>query len=416
MTALQTNVDGDTGSVRASADGIGALGGGLGVAASGFGTAAGQSEGQWSGGAGDAFRGKITSVRQATQTATSASRRLQSAMHDFADQMDQVKAKMKQAESVASAAGLHVSGNSIEQPKPPTQPPAACYAPSAAAGMAKRFQAEMNKYRKQLAAFHQAEQIIQQARQQENQAHTTLTDVVNETREILTEVKNSTVWKVAGAELGNMSHGLAQAQKWEAKAQNYEQRADNILKDMRSLPQDSAEYLAETKAYTNALADSAKAGDAADINRDIAGGLEDGAKDVLSRTGMLMSLASIGIDAANSKNRAVNLASDLASTGVGMGGGELIAAASLASAPETLGASIAVAAAAYGTGYAIEHYGPAAWKWAATVPGTIANGGQTVLHGIEQAPGTIANGAKTVAHGVEHAPGTIWHGVTSIFG
>jgi uncharacterized protein YukE len=396
MTTLDTTVDGDVGAVRTSADGVGALSDGLDRAGSGFGSAASGSESQWTGSAADAFRGKITSARQATRVAATASQRLRTAMHTFADRMDQVKARMRQAESVASAAGLTVSGNSIEQPTPPARPAAACYAPGAAAQVAHQYQAAVRKYQRQRAAYQQAERIIQQARQEESDAHTTLTGVVGETRDILAEVKDSTAWQVTGVTLDTMERGLGQAAQWEAKAQRYEERASTILDEMRSLPPESADYAADAEAYVRTLAGSAEADAAAEANRDIAGGLETGSRDALGHVGLGMSAASFGIDALDPHDRAQHLAGDATETAVNAGATELIENLSLDSAPETYGLSLVAGGLAIGAGYGVEHYGPAAVHWAEGVPGTIADGGQTVVHGAESLPGKALGFASGV--------------------
>jgi uncharacterized protein YukE len=207
MASLNTQVAGDIGSVRGAAGGIGALGSGLDAAGAGFGSALSQSESQWSGGAGDAFRGKITSARQATRLAVTATHQVRDAMRAFANQMDQVQARMTQARSIAAGAGLAVSGNGIEQPKPPAAPPNVCYSPSGAAREATQFHAAVAKYKRQLAAYQKAEQIIKQARQEENQAHVALRNANDEAENLFTELKNNKYWIAGETALGHRRAG-----------------------------------------------------------------------------------------------------------------------------------------------------------------------------------------------------------------
>lgn len=46
---------------------------------------------------------------------------------------------------------------------------------------------------------------------------------------------------------------------------------------------------------------------------------------------------------------------------------------SIGAAPETMGLSLVGGAVAFGTGYAVEHYGPAAYDWASHAAGDVAN-------------------------------------------
>ena len=374
MSTLDTQVDGDIGSVRAAADGIGTLGGGLDGAGSGFSSALSQSEAQWSGSAGDAFRGKITSAQQATRLAATATRQVHAAMHTFADQMDQVKAKMAQATSIASGAGLSVSGTGIEQPQPPATPPNVCYTPSGAAQMATQFHAAVAKYQRQLAAYRHAEQIIKQARQEEQQAHAALQRENDEAENLLTELKDHKYWIAGDTALSTAERGLGQAEKWARKADDYTDRFNGLIKDLGTLPEGSEARLAQLRSASRALEDVIDAGDAEDANKVLALGLDSQYSKSLFGAGYVLSAAEIANDVLHSKDRAKNIAGDVASTAVGAGGTALIGELSLAGAPETFGLSVAVGGAAIGTGYAVKHYGPSAWDWAGKQAGKLESG------------------------------------------
>jgi hypothetical protein len=291
MTSLDTQVDGDTGAVRAAADGVGTLGGGLDDAGAGFSSASSQSESQWSGSAGDAFRGKITSARQATRLAATATHQVHAAMHTFADQMDQVKAKMAQAKSIASGAGLSVSGDSIEQPKPPAAPPNVCYSPSGAAQMAAQFHAAVAKYQRRLAAYRHAEQIIKQARQEETQAHAALKQSNDEAEGLLNELKDDKFWIAGDTALSTAERGLDQAEKWAKKADDYADRFNGLINDLDTLPEGSDARLAQLRSASRALEDVIDSGDAEDANKVLALGL-------YSRYGKFFSVAGFVLSAA----------------------------------------------------------------------------------------------------------------------
>jgi uncharacterized protein YukE len=371
MTSLDTRVDGDTDSVRTTADGIGTLGGGLDGAGAGFSSALSQSESQWSGSAGDAFRGKVTSAQQATRLAATATRQVHDAMHAFANQMDQVKAKMAQATSIASGAGLSVNGNSIEQPQQPAAPPNACYSPSGAAQMAARFHAAVAKYQRQLAAYRHAEQIIKQARQQEQQAHAALRKENTEAESLFTELKDHKYWIVGDTALSTAERGLGQAEKWAKKADDYTDRFNGLIKDLDTLPEGSEARLAQLRSAGRALEDVINAGDSEDATKVLALGLDPQYSKFLSGAGYVLSAAEIVDDVLHSKDRAQNIAGDVASTAVGAGGTALIGELSVAGAPETFGLSLAVGGVAIGTGYAVKHYGPSAWDWAGKQAGKL---------------------------------------------
>jgi uncharacterized protein YukE len=364
MATLNTQVDGDTGSVRATADGISALGGGLDDAGAGFAAAASQSESQWSGNAGDAFRGKITSAQQATRLAATATHQVRDATHAFAAQMDQVKAKMKQAESLASGAGLSVSGNSIEPPKPPAAPANACYTKAAATQVAAAFHAEVAKYQRQMTAFKKAEQLIKQARQQETQAHTALRQANKDAENLLSELKNDKYWIAGDTALSTAERGLTQAENWAKKADHYTTRFNNLIDNLETLPEGSEARLAQLRAASRAMDDLVNANESEDINKVLALGLDSKYAKFLSRLGYVTSAAEILKDVLNPKDRARNLAGDATSAGIGAGASELIGELSLDSAVETGGLSLLAGGLAVGGGYAVKQYGPTVWKWA----------------------------------------------------
>jgi uncharacterized protein YukE len=367
MTTLDTQVDGDTGTVRTAADGIGTLGGGLSDAGAGFSSAMGQSESQWSGSAGDAFRGKITSAQQATRLAATATHQVHQAMHTFADQMDQVKATMAQAKSIASGAGLTVTGDSIQQPKPPATPPSACYTRSAATQLAARFHAAAAKYQRQAAAYRHAEQLIKQARQEEQQAHAALQKETSEAENLFSELKDDKYWIAGDTVLGTAERGMKQAEQWATKAEHYTDRFNGLINDLGTLPEGSEARLAQLRTASRALDDVINAGDAEDANKVLTLGLD---SKVISGASYALSAGEIVYDALHSKDRAQNIAGDVASTAVGAGGTALIGELSVAGAPETLGLSLLVGAAAIGTGYAVKHYGPSVWDWASKQVGS----------------------------------------------
>lgn len=94
----------------------------------------------------------------------------------------------------------------------------------------------------------------------------------------------------------------------------------------------------------------------------------------LSGAGYALSAAEIVNDVLHSKDRAQNIAGDVAAPAVGAGGTELIGELSVGGALETGGLSLLGGGAAIGTGYLVKHYGPSIWDWADKQVGNLESG------------------------------------------
>jgi hypothetical protein len=410
MTSIGTRVDGDPGSVRTAATGVAALTGGIGGAGDAFGSATGLSELQWTGSAGDAFRGKITNARQATAAAAASGKRIQTAMHTFADQLDQAKATVKQATAIATGAGLTVSADTVRAPTPPVVP-SACYTPAGATQAATAFAAAEAKYRKQVAAYHQAEGLIKQARAQETKAHQALQHTAEEEGGILDELTDEKYWLAGGNVADAVGRGLEQTSKWDEQMDRYAKQ----YSAMRQLADESDDPLlksAATQSAQDSALDTTRAAANAESNDRLGLGAdpESGLGTLLKNGGRAVVAAQIADDLLTSKHKVRDVAADGASVAVGEGASAAIESLSLAGAPETLGLSLLAGAAAFGTGYAVKHYGPAAWNWTEHAATNAA--GWTKHAATDAGNWTLnagANTGKTIAHATTSAGGWALH-------
>jgi hypothetical protein len=374
---LDTTVHGDPDSVRAAATGVGALGGALSDAGDAFGGAVGQSGGLWTGPAGDAFRGRISGAQQDTATAAGATQQLETAMHTFAGQLAAVKAQIGRAETVASAAGLSVSGSTITPPVPPQSPPTGYFDAGQTATILATFHAETAKYAKQHAAYTEAEAMIQQARQQETQAHSALTAAVGQVEDVLGGLLDSPAWLAGSTVLDAADRSLDQAAKWQGKADDLDQQLRTMVQDAVAKPPDPEVFQDELKAMAEAAGDADHAENAALSNRfglseDVAGDAGRWVKGV----GYVTSGLDFVADAMDPHDRAAHLAGDATETAVNEVGSEVIEDLAIDGAPETFGASLVVGGVAYGAGMLVENEGPQAWHWIDHFPselGTAAN-------------------------------------------
>ncbi|HEY1571824.1 MAG TPA: hypothetical protein VGG05_10800 [Pseudonocardiaceae bacterium] len=391
---VDLQVQGDPESVRGTATGMTALSGAIGDAGAGFGQASAASESSWLGTAGDAFRSRIGTARQATTAAATAAHRMSTALHTFADRMATVKAEMARARSIASGAGLQVSGDSIQEPTPPPAPPAACYTPQATAAIAQQQAAAEAKYRRQLRAYRQAEQLVNEARRQEQTAHQDVTEAADEERGVLAELNHEKFWLAGATSAGVVAKALEQRATWAKRTQELGLLYDRLDRAAA----DSEEPLARTvlsAAADHVLDSTADAASRTTTNAKLSADI---APD--SALGRLASHLPAGIAAAQTavsvveahgtKGKVIAGTSGVASYAAGEAAAGAAASAlegvSIAAAPETMGLSLVAGGVAFGTGMAVEHFGPPVYDWttraasnvAGTVAGAVTHPGDTI--------------------------------------
>jgi hypothetical protein len=397
---LDTRVDGDVGTVRDAADGVAAIGGAVEDAGTGFGLAGAESETLWQGPAATAFRSRITTARQATAAAAAAGHRMAAAMHTFADRMTQVHAEIAHAKSIAQAAGLSVAGDTIAEPTRPPAPPVGCCTPQAAAAVAHQQAAAEARYRRQVTAYRQAEQVLAKARETEQRAHQDVGRAADEEKGVLADLNEHKYWLLGGLAAGTVALGGEQRATWASKTQELGLEYDRLRRDAAAVDDPALKTTLSAEA-DQALDRTAKAADATVGNAHINGvSAESTMGKVLRRLPDGIAAAQGVVDvvkAHGTKGKVVAAAADAAGYGAGegvtAGGAALLETMAIGGAPETMGLSIAAAAAAYGTGYLVQHYGPAAYDWAGQAAGNAA-------HWTADAAGNVADAVTHPGHTV----------------
>lgn len=407
--SLDTTVDGDPAGITDAAAGLGALGQGFTSTASGVGAAGGLSESLWTGDAGDAFRSGLLPVRRAIDEVAGATERANQAMRTFAAELKAVKEKIQRAKEIAAAADLEVSGDSIEPPTPPPLPRLAA-TPEAATAEADRYAAAQAKYRRQLRAYKQAEELLTEARAEEKKARAALGRTLNAVQTLLSDINEQKFWLLGGAGAEVLSRAVAAADRF-AELSHLADRFAWLEKwtgpesgaTMAELAQ-RIERMEELRGRGPIPPNEAKGAQWLDTL------LGDGKiRGLLRKAGWIGLGAQVITDIVTKKGaeRAKSVGIDAASFGGGAVAGDAfltaITAGGVASAPETLGASLVATAAgiaiyeglkhpdavAHGAGWAWDH------PWAvAGVPviGPPVAIGSGVVHGV----GAVVNHAGDI--------------------
>lgn len=391
---VDLQVQGDPESIRGTATGMTALGGAIDDAGAGFGQASAASESSWLGTAGDAFRSRIGTAQQATTAAATAASRMSTALHTFADRMTTVRAEIARARSIASGAGLQVAGDTIHEPTPPPVPPAACYTPQAAAAIARQQAVAMAKYRRQLRAYRQAEQLVTEARKQEQTAHQDVTKAADEERGVLAELNHEKYWLLGATASGVVAKALEQRATWAKRTQEL-----GLLYDrLNRAAAESEEPLARTVLSAvadhvlDSTADAASRTTAnAKLSADIAPDSALGRFASHLPAGIAAAQTAVAVaEAHGTKGKVIAGTAGVTSYAAGEAAAGAAASAlegvSIAAAPETMGLSLVAGGVAFGTGMAVEHFGPPVYDWtthaasnvAGTVAGAVTHPGSTI--------------------------------------
>lgn len=398
---LDTRVHGDPTAIHAAATGLAVVGGGIDDAVTGFTAAVGASESIWVGSAATGFRTRVSSARAATAGIGQEINKITSAMRTFAGQLRAVKALVEHAKSIAAAAGLRVGGDAIRPPKPPPPPPALCLTPAAAMTVAGQHAAAQAKFRAQLAAYQQAEQILRQARTAEQHAHQELDQHLSQAQQVLSELSTSDQLTIAGAYGGAVTDAARKAENLLHKAEYLGRRQQwfaRLANDPGFTPTEQRYY--EAKAARLDVT-QAEALDEADANKGLTRVLSlggDSSAPAVRYLGPGVAGAAALYDALTAPNpiEAVHRATAdgagygaAVATGAGLDSAGAFAAIGVSGAPETLGTSIIAA----GVGFAVTQFiddpgGTVRW---------VAGAGSTLA-------GAATSAAGTVAHAITHNP------------
>lgn len=234
MAQIDTVVNGNSGACRQAADWLGKAASGVDTNWNALAKAQTDSDTCWQGTAADGFRDRIGQMASDNVTLSANARAAQQALNNFASDLDTVNARMDQARSVASAAGLTVTATTIEGPG---AAPKSIMGPMTSQEAANFYQAQQ-RYNTQTSAFNEAQTTVNEARQLEAQAHSALTQPMQQTtnavQTLVTIGSNATgvtLNSIQGVE-GAAQDLFHEADDIEAHAQRMEQLAlDSELTD-----------------------------------------------------------------------------------------------------------------------------------------------------------------------------------------
>ena len=415
---IDLKVAGDENSCRATAQQLTSLADGIHNGGTAFHTARSESENLWHGSAGDAFRDRMQPIGQHTDDIANQSRTAGQALHEFADDLTTVKARMNQARQIAQSAGLLVNGDSIADAKAP--PPVQGPAPSGGqpAMTPEVAQARADSQRQQ-QAYQQAQQTVSDARKLEQNAHNELERKMTAWQTMLKDASDQKYWLVAGVGTGSVGTAIARANKWAEVAQARGEQAQiwrsvaDRLKDPYDISRSAAqagvyekdaakfESLLKSDSTLTAGLRGTKIGDLLKASVDDIPGVTGKLGSVAEKipvVGGLLALGQTGYDIAADKDKSVgavakhvgaDMGGFVAGTAATEGALALAGTVGLAGGPVTLAAVGIGIGVAYGVGEVVNHW-PEISHWA----------GDT---------------ASDIGHGVENAGKAVGHFFSSIF-
>jgi hypothetical protein len=180
---LDTQLKGDSATVRATADWLGRLIGAEHEAVTACNNVRAHSLAVWEGPAGDIMRHDLSETTQGGDTLVDRSEEYRRGLLTFADRLDTVRGKLNDARAKATAVGLKVTPGEIYPPAPaPPGPPMdsgrSPQSPADAQQMAIEHDAAMNQYKadldrenKQAPVYSECRDLVADARELERTAH-----------------------------------------------------------------------------------------------------------------------------------------------------------------------------------------------------------------------------------------------------
>ncbi|GAB3496415.1 hypothetical protein [Amycolatopsis cihanbeyliensis] len=266
-TALNTTVNGSSGTCVEAADGLAKLYSGAHQAATSSRTALNTGEAAWQGPAHDSFHEATQGLDPDVTNIADRAFECEWALRDFADSLDAIERKMMDAKDKATSGGLVVNGPFIEAPVAPPPAPGLPLEPCTP-GQAQTISQEtlqamaarkplVDGYNAKVAVYNECKAIVATARTMEENAHRTLRDTMGKLESGLTQMHNLTPTALARtiSYIGTMEKGrqaaMYQAERALTRASAFEKFANGTLAnpDQRTL-----QWLHEAaaKARTNA--------------------------------------------------------------------------------------------------------------------------------------------------------------------
>jgi hypothetical protein len=251
--ALNTTVNGSSGTCAEAAEGLGKLYAGAYEAADAVRAARGVGDASWHGPAHDQFNDSTHGLDPDITTISDRAFDCEWALRDFADSLDAIHTRMTDALGKARAGGLVVDGPFIVGPTPP---PPAPVLPTGSCGTAEARQvmqenqqaiaahnAVVDEYNAKVAVYNECKAIVSTARTMEENAHHALREVMGKIETGLTQMVSLTPIVLARtiSYVGTMEKGrqaaMYQAERATTRASAYEKFANGTLAnpDQRTL-------------------------------------------------------------------------------------------------------------------------------------------------------------------------------------
>ncbi|MFC5061942.1 hypothetical protein [Actinomycetospora atypica] len=251
---IDTTVDAEAGSCRATAAWLDAVSRGAEQTADGVNAARRQSSGAWEGAAGDGFRDRAAQLCADGDEVAGHARDAARAMTDFAGAVDAVEADMARARAIATGAGLPVVGKVIGEPTTLT--------PDGAAA--------------QQRAFDEADAVATHARSRYVEAQDRLRAALAEPTGLLNTRGFTWTYRGALVPLATGSTLLGAADRWAKVGAHYDDEARRWQQALHVAPAaPGAGSVAPRARYDEARRLAARADAAAASNRRLLLGLQD---------------------------------------------------------------------------------------------------------------------------------------------
>ncbi|WP_116041982.1 hypothetical protein [Amycolatopsis palatopharyngis] len=252
-SALNTTVNGSSGTCIEAADGLAKLYAGAHEGADTVRAARGIGDASWRGPAHDQFNDSTQGLNPDITMISDRAFDCEWALRDFADSLDAIQTRMADALGKARAGGLVVDGPYIVGPPPP---PPAPVLPTGPCGTAEARQvmhdnqqamaahnAVISEYNAKVAVYNECKAIVETARTMEENAHNALREVMGKVETGLTEMVNLTPVVLARtiSYIGTMEKGrqaaMDKAERAVTRASAFEKYANGTLAnpDQRTL-------------------------------------------------------------------------------------------------------------------------------------------------------------------------------------
>ncbi|MQA11815.1 MAG: hypothetical protein GEU98_25360 [Pseudonocardiaceae bacterium] len=189
--------------------------------------------GGWRGPASDGFRSAMRDTGDGIDKVANNARGLREALDRHADDIDTVKARMKQARGIASEGGLEVSDTTIFEPgpAPPSPKPLPADRPCTEADARAHTDAvdAQQAYIKKVKAYHEANKVISEARQIETKSQDELNRFIDGLVKAAPFSISSFVTSLAGATAAQSSTHRAAASTFRETAATFVRKLGSVI-------------------------------------------------------------------------------------------------------------------------------------------------------------------------------------------